>query len=331
MAERPSLARHMLHQRPPTPCPRHSGATSTEASQGERSMRCGRSSVSSVAVPTGEPSLSATKVQGAAGPVAARSQASVAGNVQPSPSHHCRCSQEATSAACGVSARDLILMHTRLPEPPARVMPGGSRLCDPGIRPGRPPFGPIMMRRSGTAARIGPRSPARWRYLASLLCALALTACGAVEIADRNLRRIDILDRVFEPERFRPPPEPLPQVQAEPLTPSAIDETGSDAAPQPAEERPPTLARAPEPAAAPAPEPVPGAVPAQARQPDPAVRRASLLRQFPWLAQFWGELEPAQQGRVSRALRRAGATPPEEDPARWDRMGLADRVRLVFG
>jgi hypothetical protein len=170
-----------------------------------------------------------------------------------------------------------------------------------------------------------------------LCCALALAGCGAVEVADRNLRRIDILDRVFDPGRFREPaappllPEPL-VVQAEPLPQQPLPqqpaagsyETGSDTPPpsQPAWTDPPeTVSRA---------EPVAAEPGTRATTPDPAARRSALLRQYPWLSRFWGELDTTQQGRVSRAMRRAGSPAPG-DAERWDTMGLADRVRLVFG
>jgi hypothetical protein len=190
-----------------------------------------------------------------------------------------------------------------------------------------------MGRRTGLVSRIVPTPPARWRRAALLGCALMLAGCGAVEVADRSLRRIDILDRVFDPGRFREPPKPplTPAplvVQAEPLPPqqpaTASYETGSDAPPRsPAWTDPPeTVSRSAEPVAA---EPEP-----RASTPDPGVRRAALLRQYPWLSRFWGELDTTQQGRVSRAMRRTGSPGPE-DAERWDRMGLADRVRLVFG
>jgi hypothetical protein len=63
----------------------------------------------------------------------------------------------------------------------------------------------------------------------------------------------------------------------------------------------------------------------EAPPPDPAVRRAALLRQNPWLSRFWSELTQPQQARVARRV-------TEGDPAAaWDRMGLAERVRLIYG
>ena len=64
--------------------------------------------------------------------------------------------------------------------------------------------------------------------------------------------------------------------------------------------------------------------------PDPALRRRALLRQFPWVAQFWSELARPQQQRVARRLT-AGGTPAEGHAAAWDRMGLAERVDMLFG
>jgi hypothetical protein len=72
-------------------------------------------------------------------------------------------------------------------------------------------------------------------------------------------------------------------------------------------------------------EPIPDPEPAEDPAPDPAVRRAALLRQNPWLSRFWSELTPAQQQRVARRLT------GEDASSRWDRLGLADRVTLLFG
>jgi hypothetical protein len=65
---------------------------------------------------------------------------------------------------------------------------------------------------------------------------------------------------------------------------------------------------------------------------DPATRAAALLRQNPWLARFWSGLNAAQQSRVAQRLQAGNrAMPPTEIAAAWDRMGLADRVSLVYG
>ena len=136
------------------------------------------------------------------------------------------------------------------------------------------------------------------RNAALLLIALLLPA-GCTPAVDDRLRRIDLLDRVFEPERFRPPPSEPPAISAlvaEPIAP--MDEPPMDLVAEPA--------------------PTP--------QADPALRRQALLRQQPWLSRFWSALTPAQQQRVRRRL------PDAAEPATaWDSMGLADRVTLVFG
>ncbi|NGM23913.1 hypothetical protein G3576_28160 [Roseomonas stagni] len=139
----------------------------------------------------------------------------------------------------------------------------------------------------------------RW----TLVLLALLPACEAAQGVDDRLRRIDLLDRVFEPERFRPPPAPLP----------------APAPPPPVPEPEPVAMQAPE--ADPAPWfPEPDPVPA----PDPATRTQALLRQQPWLSRFWSELTPAQQARVARRL-------PGDSAARWDGMGLTDRVTLLYG
>lgn len=138
----------------------------------------------------------------------------------------------------------------------------------------------------------------RW----TLVLLALLPACEAAQGVDARLRRIDLLDRVFEPERFRPAPAPAPRPPVAEPEPIAIQ------APDPG---PPTP-WFPEPE----PEPV--------RAPDPALRTQALLRQQPWLTRFWSELTPAQQARVGRRL-------PGDSAARWDGMGLPDRVTLLFG
>ncbi len=67
---------------------------------------------------------------------------------------------------------------------------------------------------------------------------------------------------------------------------------------------------------------------------DPEARTRSLVRQNPWLTQFWMELTPAQQARVERQLNRGGmvlAAERAEPAAAWDSMGLSDRAKLIFG
>lgn len=89
---------------------------------------------------------------------------------------------------------------------------------------------------------------------------------------------------------------------------------------------PPGLAFSPEPEeAAPAAPPV--TPPA-----DPAERMATLLRGNPWLTRFWSELDATQRARVRRGLQ--AGRPPQLDTemaAAWDRMGLGERIRLLYG
>lgn len=146
------------------------------------------------------------------------------------------------------------------------------------------------------------------------------------------MRRADAPDRVFAPGRFHPPASgPAKAPVTEPTT-------DAEPAPMPADltfEDPPLAARPeagtglppgwyiPDPPTAPeAPEAPP--VPL-----DPAARSAALLRQNPWIARFWSELTPVEQGRVTRALARRG--PPGAAPAVWDPMGLTDRLDLLSG
>lgn len=176
---------------------------------------------------------------------------------------------------------------------------------------------------AGSATRPWPRLGA------ALLLGAAIGACTQL---DQATRHVDALDRVFEPERFRPP------VAGPPKAPSAEAATGAEPAPMPAEgmaDVPPLTARpepgtglppgwyVPDPPTAPE---TPAAPPASL---DPAARIAVLLRQNPWIVRFWSELTPAEQGRVTRALSRRGA--PGLAPVAWDPMGLADRVELLFG
>lgn len=144
-----------------------------------------------------------------------------------------------------------------------------------------------------------------WRRLLVLALLAPLAGCGALRGTGEALRRVDVLDRVFEPERFRPPPPPaLPSAPPEPL-PEAVP------------------AILPEPIAAPLPLPEPPAI--EEPPPDPALRVTALIRQNPWLTRFWSELTQAQQDRVARRLR------GDDIPARWDALGLAERVRLLYG
>ena len=130
-----------------------------------------------------------------------------------------------------------------------------------------------------------------------------LPACEAAQGIDARLRQIDLLDRVFEPERFRPAPAP-------------------DSVTVPVPDPAPIAIQAPDPGAAAPWFPEPEAEPAHA--PDPALRTQALLRQQPCVTRFWSELTPAQQARVGRRL-------PRDTAARWDGMGLPERVTLLFG
>jgi hypothetical protein len=167
-----------------------------------------------------------------------------------------------------------------------------------------------------------------WRLRAASILALllALPACQAVRQVDEAMRRVDVLDRIFEPELAQPlasapplpslppPPEPAaapvqppaqPWVFAEPLPPQQTaepeQETGRDAAPEPAVT-------------------------------DPALRTAALLRRNAWLARFWSELTTEQQGRIAQRLQAGGNRLQRPEIAfAWDRMGLDERVRLIYG
>lgn len=175
---------------------------------------------------------------------------------------------------------------------------------------------------------------------AALLLGATLGACAQM---DQAMRRMDALDRIFDPGRARtaaappaavqasgPPKDPLPVgTGAEAPAESGV---GAGGAPRPGELPPGWYV--PEPPAAPEePQVVQEASPqpaARAAPPlDPAARTAALLRQNPWISRFWAELTAAEQGRVLRALARRGTPGPA--PAAWDPMGLADRVELLFG
>jgi hypothetical protein len=154
------------------------------------------------------------------------------------------------------------------------------------------------------------------RLAAVLLLLLpALAACQVASDIDAAMRRVDVFDRLFGAS---PPPDPPVQTIAPPPEPVPFVEPGAlpkDPLPPPIEE-----ATLPEP-------PAPQAVPV-----DPAARRAALLRQNPWIAGFWGQLTPAQRAWATRRMQRGGATLSADGVAvAWDRMGLAERVRLLFG
>lgn len=185
------------------------------------------------------------------------------------------------------------------------------------------------------------------RIGAALLLGATLSACAQM---DHAMRRVDVLDRIFDPGRYRtadaaadgpvgvpvagPPKDPLAAETGADQGGEGGIESGAvvDGASPRAGELPPGW-YVPEPPTTPEEPPVAQAVPdaaPQAAMPvDPAARTAALLRQNPWISRFWSELTAAEQGRVLRALARRGTAGPA--PASWDPMGLADRVELLFG
>jgi len=167
-------------------------------------------------------------------------------------------------------------------------------------------------------------APALRRLAALALLLAPLAACQTARDIDAAMRRVDILDRVFEPRRAAPQPS---VVVAAPAAVQPQVQDGLPKEPEPAavqtievaEPAPPAVAEEPPVQPAAASPPPPPAAPV-----DPAVRRAALIRQNPWVTRFWGELTSDQRGRVGRRL-------PGDAASAWDRMGLAERVRLLFG
>lgn len=162
------------------------------------------------------------------------------------------------------------------------------------------------------------RHPAR--HLARLLALVGLVglgACGQAARVDDALRRIDVLDRVFEPDRFRQRPAEVARLQPIPQPPP-------EAPPLPKEPEP-TIAviePVPEPVVERVPEPQPG--PPTEAAPPQRMPTADVLRREPWLTRFWSELTPNQQSRVTRRL-------PQRTAERWDGLGLPERARLFGG
>jgi hypothetical protein len=180
------------------------------------------------------------------------------------------------------------------------------------------------------ATSIARSQPVRRGRVASLLLlAPILAGCEAMD-------RMVFFDQFFEPA-----PRPGPVVAMQPIVSPTDYEPATDPAPPQ-----PTLVRAMEPVANPADYATTGdrvPLPASVRTPEPRPPRTEadaesrtrlLVRQNPWVTRFWMELTPAQQSRIQRQLHRSnllltgGGTDAE---AEWDRMGLADRVGLVFG
>jgi hypothetical protein len=186
-----------------------------------------------------------------------------------------------------------------------------------------------------------------WGWPAMALLCLWLAGCGSAGSVDEALRRVDVLDRVFDPagrwgnRQPAPPPEPPPRqilVTPAPMPAALPLEQGSaEPEPLPGLDFPARVEpAAAEPRALPAPAPPPpvAALPAAPPPAGADTRTPFMVRTNPWLTQFYGELTPEQQARVQRQLRSGTFAQPERaaDPASvWDPMGLADRVRLVFG
>ena len=178
------------------------------------------------------------------------------------------------------------------------------------------------------------------RALALLLLASAVSGCEAME-------RMDYLDRIFDPSLRSSPAgalRPGPIAAMEPVRNPADGPVAADREPQPdrvvamepvwnpADRHQPAADRASQQAAVRAAEPRPS--PPSQPATDAEARTRSLVRQNPWLTRFWMELTPAQRARVERRLQRGNvrlAAEQAEPAAIWDPMGLADRVKLVFG
>ncbi len=74
---------------------------------------------------------------------------------------------------------------------------------------------------------------------------------------------------------------------------------------------------------------VAGPGPWQAQTTTPELRARALVREFPWITRFWAELRGEERARAERAFRRRGQSDGFDTD--WDRMGLQDRVLLLFG
>ncbi len=172
----------------------------------------------------------------------------------------------------------------------------------------------------------------RWRG-AVLLLLPALAACETVGNIDAAMRRVDVLDRFFGEV---PAPEPAPRPVAAPRRPQVAAQVQAPREPEPEAVAPalpivpPELPKSPPPPSAPEEQVATAGRPAPPV--DPAARRAALLRQNPWIAGFWGQLSTSQKGWATRRMQRGGATLDADSvAAAWDRMGLAERVTLLFG
>lgn len=154
------------------------------------------------------------------------------------------------------------------------------------------------------------------------------------------MERMDYLDRFFEPQRFAaqqqaPGAEAVATAAAVETDPAAgwPPQAERVVAMEPIPDRPVASAR--ERHAAPTAARGAEAEPGPAREADAESHTRSLVRQHRWLTQFWMELTPAQQQRVARRLNGGGdvrlASGQADAEAAWDRMGLSDRAKLVFG
>lgn len=167
------------------------------------------------------------------------------------------------------------------------------------------------------------------RVAAALILVALVAACGARGPGER-VATAPLPPPVPVEVAPLPPPPAVARAPAAARTPTYDDGTGLPAGwyvPEP----PPDLETGATVEPAPAAQPAPAteqAAPAPPR-PDPERRARALLREYPWIAAFWAELGPAQRARAERAFARRGTR--EGLAAEWDRMGLQDRVVLLFG
>jgi hypothetical protein len=147
----------------------------------------------------------------------------------------------------------------------------------------------------------------RRRIAPILALALSCAAC-APEYAGPPATATPRIVQPAPAARPAPRPRPAPAVVAAPAAAAIVLGAPPDA-------------EVPAPAAAP-PAPSP-------QTPAGPQRIPALLRDNPWLARFWAELDAGQRDRVTRALARRGGA--GEPATAWDPLGLAERVALVFG
>jgi hypothetical protein len=161
---------------------------------------------------------------------------------------------------------------------------------------------------------------------------------GPIDFLMRSLAAVILLVPAACGRRAsREPPPPLTPPQAmmsrqapvaEPLAPGPVPDPTTGLPPGWYVPEPPPMA---EPGSAPQTGVTVPLTPAESvpRRTSPELRTRALLRDFPWISGFWAELAPAERARAERAFARRG----ERDglAARWDRMGLGERVVLLFG